>query len=621
MKPLHAFFISALLAVGLGWFGLGLVECAAILLGAVIVVFATERAHDAEAAHQSSAWWIAALVLGASVTIAAAFDLYDAAADTELGDWDTGFILGLVLLGPIAILHIWIRRRRGEVLEHGPAGLVVLVLGVVVTWFIVSYLAHERSMLDYVRNAAIAAAGGFGASVFAQIRAGKALRGPRVFGDLAAASMMGTALMLPGNWSLATIGLIGAGWGVATLGVNYSCPERVPRSATRVFRRSAVTGMVSAVVIYALIIGAGAPRSDRGVAGAMAELEIVLPLPQSLFARLVMSDRYLWAHVPASGEGNSSRRPEEVVEALRHPSDKWSGTLPATVAHLREETSEGVDFVEEGGITIVRHVHPESPAAAAGVKRGWILHLPDRRVARKPRVSFTDPGGKPHEVEISHLLANVPASWWIVVEHAGRKVGYLYLSSFLPASLDQLLSSFAALKREGVEDLVLDFRYNPGGSLNVSRHLASLIAGPDLEGKVFQRTIHNAKYRDRDRTARFQRHAEALGLKRVFVLTTEDTCSASEAVITGLAPHIEVVTIGGTTCGKPVGFSPLDYQGVSYWVIDFYLRNAANEGDYFDGLAPTCEVKEDLRQTLGAPTEALFAEALHYMTTERCSGS
>ena len=89
----------------------------------------------------------------------------------------------------------------------------------------------------------------------------------------------------------------------------------------------------------------------------------------------------------------------------------------------------------------------------------------------------------------------------------------------------------------------------------------------------------------------------------------------------GLAPHIEVVTIGTTTCGKPVGFRPIDYRDVSYWVIDFSVHNAANQGDYFDGLAPTCEVKEDLRQTLGSPDEALFAEALHYISTGRCRRS
>jgi hypothetical protein len=620
MKPLHAFFISAILGVGLGWFGLGFVEAAAIILGAVIVVFAAERADDAELAHRPTAGWIGAIVLGASIAIAGAFDLFNAGRDTELGDWDTGFIFGLAILGPIALLHIWINRRRGKTQDHEGTGLVGLVVGVLVMDIAV---ADQWITVGRVGHAAIAAAAGFVTSIAAQIRARKAPGGPRLLGDLAAAALIATGLRVPLGLSLVSVALFGVAWGIAMLGVSYSRPERAPGSAIAVFKRSAVTGTLSAVLVCVLTLGALSPRADWSVAEAVAELEHMLPLPQSLFARLIMSDRYRWAHAPAREANNAGRDSNDLIEALRHPGDRWSGTLPASVsnAHLRGEDSEGVDFVEEDGVAVVGHVHPESPAAAAGVKRGWRLVRPDRFAAAKRKISFTDPGGTAHEVDVSHLLANVPASWWIVVEYDGRKVGYVYLSSFLPPSLDQLSSSFAALKREGVEDLVLDLRYNPGGSLNVSRHLASLIAGPDLEGKVFQRTIHNAKYHDRDRTARFRRHEEALGLKRVFVLTTRETCSASEAVITGLAPHIEVVTIGSATCGKPVGFSPLDYQGLSYWVIDFYLRNAADQGDYFDGLTPTCEVKEDLRQTLGAPDEALFAEALHYMSTGRCGKS
>ena len=623
MKPLHAFFISALLGVGLGWFGLGFVEAAAIFLGAVIVVFAAERVDDAEFAHRPTTGWIGAIVLGASIAIAGAFDLFNTGRDTRLGDWDTGFALGIALLGPIALVHIWIKRRRAETRDCVGAGLVALVLGVVLTELIASALTEERSMFGRVGDAAIAVAVGIGASVFAQIRAGKAPGWPRLGGDLGSAALIATGLVLPGHSTLLSVALFGVAWGVAALGVMYARAERTRETAVNVFKRSAVSGVASIVVLYVLIVGALAPRAALSVAGAVAALEDVLPLPQSLFARLVMSDRYLWAQAPAREENSAGRDSNHLIEALRHPADRWSRTLPVTVsnAHLRGEDSEGVNFVEEGDVTIVRHVHPESPAAKAGVERGWRLNRPGTEVAFRPRVSFTDPDGKSHEVEVSKLFADVPASWWRVVEYSGREVGYLYLSSFHAPSLDRLSSSFAALKRAGIDHLVLDLRYNPGGSLGVALHLAGLIAGPDMEGKVFHRTVHNERYQDRNRMTRFQRHTEALGLKRVFVLTTQDTCSASEAVITGLAPHITVVTIGGTTCGKPVGFSPLDYRDTSYWVINFRLRNAANEGDYFDGLTPTCEVKEDLRQALGSPDEALFAEALHYMSRGSCSES
>lgn len=622
MKPLHAFYIAALLGVGLGWFGIGLVECGAIFLGAVIVVFAAERAHNAEATHRSSAWWIGALVLGASIAVAGAFDVVNAAWDTEFGDWETGFLLGLVLLGPIALLHLWIRRRRGVIVKREGAGLVVLVAGVVATEFVASFLAYEPSTLGRTGYATIAAAVGFGASVFAQIRAGKSPRRPRLFGDLAAAALIATGLAFPGMPILVSIGLFGVAWGIAMLGVTYSHPERAQGTAYGVFKRSAVTGAVNAVLLCVIIIGAFAPRADRSIADAVAMLDDVVPLPQSVFARLMMSDRYLWARVPVADRGGLGREPRDFIEARRHPSDKWSSALPATLSKAisRGETSEGVDYVEEDGESIVGHVHPESPAAAAGVKRGWRFAT-GWQSATGRRLFFMDPDGAAHGVELPGPATYLPASWWIVVEHAGHKVGYLYLSSFRRPRLEQLSSSFAALKREGVDDLVLDLRYNRGGSLDAAQRLTSLIAGPALEGEVFQRVIHNEKYRDRDYTSRFEPHAEALGLKRVFVLTTKSTCSASEAVIKGLAPHIEVITIGGTTCGKPVGFAALDYRDVSYWVIDFRLRNAAGEGDYFDGLAPTCRVKDDLRHNLGATDEALFAEALHYMSTGGCSES
>ena len=623
MKPFDAFFISSLLAVGLGWFGLGFVEAAAIFVGAVIVVFAAERADDAAFAGRPSAGWICAIVLGASVAIAGAFDLFNVGRDTELGDWDAGFIFGLAILGPIGLLHIWINRRSGKAQDREDAGLGALVLGAVVTELAFTLLADPRSMAERVGNAGIVATVGFVASMFAQVRVRGAPPPSRQLGDLAAAALIATGFRLPFDSFLLSITLFGAAWGSAMLGVSYSRFGRAAGLTLGVFKQGAVTGMLSAAILWVLMLGSLAPRGDWSVSEAVAALEDLVPLPQPVFARLVMSDYYLWAHAPVREGNNAGRDAGDFVEALRHPADRWSGTLSAyaSKAQLSGEYNDGLDFVEEGGIAVVAHVHPESWAAKAGVKRGWRLDTPGRGLARRTRIPFTDPDGKRHDVERRDRVGTVPESWWRVVEQPGRKVAYLYLSGFHPPSRDQLSSSFAALKRAGVEDLVLDLRYNPGGSLGIALHLARLIAGPEQEGKIFQRTIHNERYGDNDRTARFKRHAEALGLKRVFVLTTKDTCSASESVITGLAPHINVVTVGTTTCGKPVGFTPLDYWGISYWVINFKLRNAAGQGDYFSGLAPTCEVKEDLRHTLGSPDEALFAEALHYMSTGRCSKS
>jgi carboxyl-terminal processing protease len=99
-----------------------------------------------------------------------------------------------------------------------------------------------------------------------------------------------------------------------------------------------------------------------------------------------------------------------------------------------------------------------------------------------------------------------------------------------------------------------------------------------------------------------------LGLKRVTVLTTSGTCSASEAVINGLrGVDVQVNLIGGQTCGKPYGFTPVDNCGTTYFSIEFQGVNAKGFGDFADGFAPTCAVADDLAHALGDPAEALLA--------------
>jgi hypothetical protein len=113
-----------------------------------------------------------------------------------------------------------------------------------------------------------------------------------------------------------------------------------------------------------------------------------------------------------------------------------------------------------------------------------------------------------------------------------------------------------------------------------------------------------------------------LGLQRVTVLTTAGTCSASEALINGLRGiDIEVNVIGGQTCGKPYGFTPVANCGTTYFSIEFKGVNAKDFGDYSDGFAPTCTVADDLNHALGDPAENVLAAALAYRATNACPAS
>ncbi|PCK01280.1 MAG: peptidase, partial [Alteromonadaceae bacterium] len=122
-----------------------------------------------------------------------------------------------------------------------------------------------------------------------------------------------------------------------------------------------------------------------------------------------------------------------------------------------------------------------------------------------------------------------------------------------------------------------------------------------------------------------------LNLSRVFVLSGSRTCSASESIINSLRGiDVEVVLIGGKTCGKPYGFYPFDNCGTTYFSVHFAGENAKNFGEYSDGFKaandsdpggvtlPGCLVADDLTREFGDPSEAMLAAALQYRQDESC---
>jgi hypothetical protein len=204
------------------------------------------------------------------------------------------------------------------------------------------------------------------------------------------------------------------------------------------------------------------------------------------------------------------------------------------------------------------------------------------------------------------------------------------------------------LKAANVTDLVLDLRYNGGGFLDLASELAYMIGGPGpTAGKYFERQTFNDKYPSTNPITEqpitptpFHTTAQGfsaasgtplpyLGLLRVFVLTSADTCSASEAIMNGLeGAGVQVIQIGSTTCGKPYGFYPKDNCGTTYFSIQFQGNNWAGFGNYPDGFTPQnspqasnldpqavlpgCSVADDFGHALGDQSEGRLAAALAY---------
>jgi C-terminal processing protease CtpA/Prc len=223
------------------------------------------------------------------------------------------------------------------------------------------------------------------------------------------------------------------------------------------------------------------------------------------------------------------------------------------------------------------------------------------------------------------------------------KVGYLLFTDHIATSEAELVTEITALQQAGVTDLVLDLRYNGGGLLDIASELAYMIAGPTATaGKTFDRVAFNDKYPTTNPVTGgaltptpFIAAAEGfsaaqgtplphLDLTRLFVLTGPGTCSASEAVLNGLAGiDIQIIQIGDTTCGKPYGFYPADNCGTTYFAIQFQGVNNKGFGDYADGFTPGgvfpgCAVDDDFTAQLGDPAEARLAAALAYHDTGSC---
>jgi carboxyl-terminal processing protease len=225
-------------------------------------------------------------------------------------------------------------------------------------------------------------------------------------------------------------------------------------------------------------------------------------------------------------------------------------------------------------------------------------------------------------------------------------VAYIRFDDHTAAAEASLVASIQQLQNgPPIDDLILDIRYNGGGLLDIASELAYMIAGPArTTGQAFDVLTFNSKNPFNEslaeRTTPFISSAQGfsyvygaalptLGLSRVFVLTGNGTCSASEAIINGLrGVGVQVIQIGGTTCGKPYGFYPQDNCGTTYFSIQFQGVNAAGFGDYSDGFVPNgagsngvagCTIDDDFNHNLGDPAEARLSAALGYQATGSCT--
>lgn len=356
-----------------------------------------------------------------------------------------------------------------------------------------------------------------------------------------------------------------------------------------------------------------------------------------------------------------------VMNAIRklQPLDRFSFvTTKETSAGL--QTGASVDygfFIKAASVDkadpidsvhwFVNYVFNKSTAGAAGVTRGWYINSINNTPVTYSQSSidllnevffgnttsasfeFVKPDGTTTTASLSKtsFISN-SVLYDTVLNTGGKKVGYfVYKQFFGVPSRTELNTVFNTFKAQGINELIVDLRYNPGGSTATQDALADLIAPASANNQTMYKYIYNQSLQQGDfpllkHKAGYQNEsfAEAgntqdfqntggLNLSRVFFIVTHGTASASELLINNLKPYMDVKLIGDTTYGKPVGFFPVDIFNYSIYPISFKTVNSAGNADYYTGFAPDKLSPDGVSKNWGDITEPSLASALKYIST------
>ena len=371
---------------------------------------------------------------------------------------------------------------------------------------------------------------------------------------------------------------------------------------------------------------------------------------------------------------NSFASPEDLFEHLLVPTkDRFSvifNDYEALEAALQGSSkNSGADFGfkrktsgSEEVFGFVRYILPNSDASTKNIQRGDIFYAVNgipltadiNGKVNAPGLSnetFTlnmadydngniTPNGNTIELTKTAYSEN-PVLISNVHNVGTKKVGYLMYNGFYTNYQNELNNAFGYFQGEGITHLVLDLRYNSGGSVQVATELASMITG-QFNGQVFAQQIWNDKrmeyFNSTNPDALINKFTSSLStgaginnlnLSKVYILTSSSTASASELIINSLKPYITVVQIGDKTVGKNVGSITL-YDSPTFrkenvnpshkyamQPIVLKIVNKSGLGEYQNGILPNVPFTENYGNlgVLGENTEPLLSLVLNYINT------
>ncbi|MEC5147761.1 S41 family peptidase [Chitinophaga sp. 212800010-3] len=410
---------------------------------------------------------------------------------------------------------------------------------------------------------------------------------------------------------------------------------------------------------------------DRSGGGGNGSNPSAKTINDSIF--FITKDIYLWTDAlpdSATFKPDSYQSTNAMFEALKQYKrnsnggqlDRYSFLDDGTTSRVLQGQAGDMGF-EVGYQTYttlyVIYVYPGSPADKAGIQRGWQLTavngttsfnyddatntlLNNAFGSQSATFGFRKPDNTTMQVTLNATNYKLnPILYTKLFDFNGNKVGYFVFNNFVALNdvQAQFDSTFNAWEKAGVQQVIVDLRYNGGGMIETAEYLANKLVpaaktntqmysqyfNNNVSNKTFSSYFQNMRavpnyptYNWTDifyneattyKTTNFQKSG-GLALNKLSFLVTRSTVSASELLYNVLKPSMSPRLVGDSTYGKPVGFINITFGQYDMYAVSFQTKNAAGEGDYFAGLPPQIKALDDYSMNWGDFNDPLLRAAL-----------
>lgn len=294
---------------------------------------------------------------------------------------------------------------------------------------------------------------------------------------------------------------------------------------------------------------------------------------------------------------------------------------------------------------LVRFVEPGSPAALAGLKRGdWISKIgrsnlstsnmaiiergtattiyTSRIVLDEEKMEHIWQAADTIQIESATELSPTGIYLDTIYTQRNSRIGYIVCNRFTEESVDKMTSIAERFRQQQTTDLIIDLRYNSGGSLGAAGKVASMLVPSENDGRTFCTLAYNSLNSHKDTLYTYST-TNTLALKKAYIICGADTRGAAEVFMDAMRNALgynNVTIVGETTYGEDVATEKFEWAyNLSISPAVAYICNAEGERTLLYGITPGYTINEfaDIYKiyALGNKQEYMLYNTLYHIAT------